>query len=242
MSMANASVVDRNWGADSSLVTASDYNETREQGKVSSPVAQAEESLSKPVRYRFNMSRPSEDWGQVLARFEQNDPLAVAKITDVIIGYLHHYRAYDRRSSWDDLCQDVLIALLRTIRRDGLRDPAAFIKYTGTITRNKLANFAQRKDPKGRDVPLEESALDAAVAGGSNPSGRATAPRSDVLLDLESALENLDPRCRQVVQSIYLQGYSYQETSDRLSMSLSAVKRDQIKGLKVLREHLGIER
>lgn len=187
------------------------------------------------------MTRPSEDWSKVLEGFERNDPLCIAKITDVIIGYLHHYRAYDRRSSWDDLCQEVLIALLRTVRRDGLRDPGAFVKYTGTITRNKLANFAQRKDPKDRNVSLDNAPEVVSPDNGTGATSRAEAPRSEVLMDLDRALTDLPERCRKVVESIYVHGYSYQETSKRFSMSLSAVKRDQIKGLKALRAQLGIE-
>lgn len=194
------------------------------------------------VRYRAPMARPSEDWRQVLDGFEKNDPLCVAKITDVIVGYLHHYRAYDRRSSWDDLCQDVLMALLRTVRRDGLRDPGAFIKYAGTITRNKLANFAQRKDPKERSVSLDDMPESQwATEDRDDAAARPQSPRSDVLMDLDRALEVLPERCRKVVESIYVQGYSYQETAERLSMSLSAVKRDQIHGLKALRAEMGIE-
>ena len=60
-------------------------------------------------------------------------------------------------------------------------------------------------------------------------------------MDLDRALTDLPERCRKVVESIYVHGYSYQETSKRFSMSLSAVKRDQIKGLKALRAQLGIE-
>jgi RNA polymerase sigma factor (sigma-70 family) len=197
----------------------------------------------KTVRYRLAVSRPSENWRQVLEGFERNDPLAIAKVTDVIIGYLHYYRAYDRRSSWDDLCQDVLISLLRTLRRGGLRDPGAFVAYTGTITRNRLANLAQRQERKDRELRSKAEcseahphALDTSRAPGSE------ALRCEVLMDLERALTGLPERCRRVVESIYLHGYSYRETSDRLSINLAAVKRDQIKGLKALRNILGIRR
>ncbi len=190
------------------------------------------------VRYRVTMSRPSEDWQEILERFERGDSLAVAKVSDVIIGYLHHFRAYDRRSSWDDLCQEALIALLRTVRRGGLRDPQAFVAYTGKVVRNRLANYAQRTDRKDRNVELDDEHLncDTAVV-----DQRPEAERSEVALDIEHGLAGLPERCRKVIEHIYLHGYSYQETATRLSLSLSAVKRDQIKGLKVLRETLGIE-
>jgi RNA polymerase sigma factor (sigma-70 family) len=191
------------------------------------------------VRYGRTMSRPTEDWQLVLEGFEKNDALAIAKVTDVIVGYLHRFRAHDRRSSWDDLIQDVLMALLRTVRRDGLRDPAAFVAYTGTVTRNTLTNFATRRDRKDRNLPWSD---ELANASQDNDHREAPSRRSEVAIDIERALHDLEPRCREVVANIYLEGFSYAETATRLSISLAAVKREQIKGLKVLRERLGIQR
>lgn len=209
-----------------------------------SPAAQREVDTLSPqpdekVRYGRNMSRPAEDWQLVLEGFEQNDAMAIAKVTDVIVGYLHRFRAHDRRSSWDDLIQDVLMALLRTVRRGGLRDPAAFVAYTGTVTRNTLTNFATRRDRKDRNLPLND---ELANAPHGSEHREASSHRSEVAIDVERALGDLEPRCRDVVASIYLEGFSYSETATRLSISLAAVKREQIKGLKVLRERLGIQR
>ena len=60
-----------------------------------------------------------EDWFAVLAAFEKGDPVAVAKVTAVITGFLARYGAYDFRDSWGDIVQDVLIKLFN----GGIREP-----------------------------------------------------------------------------------------------------------------------
>ena len=55
------------------------------------------------------MTGPPEDWIAVLAALEKGDPVAVAKVTAVIIGWLSRYGAYDQRDSWADIIQEVLI-------------------------------------------------------------------------------------------------------------------------------------
>ncbi len=185
------------------------------------------------------MPLPREAWEDVLKRFARGETEAVAQVSEIIVGYLHHYRAYDRRGAWDDLCQDVLIALLGTVRKGTLREPGAFVNYVGTVVRNRLANYAQRTDRRDRNLELDETRLDNDPTLDARRSQPAS-DRSDMALDLERGLDKLDPRCRQVIEHIYLHGFSYQETADRLSLSLPAVKRDQIKGLKALREVLGI--
>ena len=184
------------------------------------------------------MRLPREAWEDVLERFAQGETEAVARVSDIIVGYLHHYRAYDRRAAWDDLCQDALIALLGTVREGRLREPGAFVNYVGTVVRNRLAHHAQRTDRRDRNLELDETRLESEPS--LAPHTVAPGERSDISLDLERGLSKLDDRCRQVIEHIYLQGFSYQETADRLALSLPAVKRDQIKGLKALRDVLGI--
>lgn len=204
--------------------------------------AKANQSEGRVV-YGRSMPLPREAWEEVLEQFARGESAAVAQVSDVIIGYLHRYRAYDRRSAWDDLIQDVLIALLGTVRKGTLREPGAFVNYVGTVVRNRLSNYAQRTDRRDRNLELDERMLaDEANELPHAPQTRTepASARADVAMDLERGLVKLDPRCRQVIEHIYLQGFSYQETADRLELSLAAVKRDQIKGLKSLREILGI--
>jgi len=174
--------------------------------------------------------RAPEDWVAVLAALEVGDRAAVARVTNVITGFLARYRAYDYRDSWDDLCQEVLISLIRSARRGALREPSAFIAYTGTITRNALTDWIRR----------ERTPESSAAWGERRTEFERRNP--DPLLDLKRALGELPERQRRVVEAIYLQGYSYEAVAKRLGMPFGTLKRLQTEGLKTLRKKMGIER
>ena len=169
---------------------------------------------------------PQEDWLAVLDALEKGDRVAVARVTAVITGFLARYGAYDVRDSWDDLCQEVLISLIRSARRGVLREPSAFISYTGTITRNVLIDHVRRETrPESRE--LRERLQEA---------GERRLP--DVLLDLHRAREGLPERLRRVVETIYLEGHSYATAAKLLGVPLGTLKRLQTQGLRALRERM----
>ncbi len=171
-------------------------------------------------------SGAQEDWIAVLAALEQGDPVAVAKVTAVISGWLAHYRAFDLYDSWDDIIHEVLIRLIQCARRGAIREPRAFISYTGTITRNALIDHVRRETrPASRE--LRERLQEA---------GDRRLP--DVLLDLQRAREGLPERLRRVVETIYLEGHSYETAAKLLGVPLGTLKRLQTQGLRELREKM----
>ncbi len=165
---------------------------------------------------------PEEDWIAVLDGLEKGDRVAVARVTAVITGFLARYGAYDVRDSWDDVCQEVLISLIRSARRGALREPSAFISYTGTITRNLLLDWIRREK---RDLPVQLEADD--VPG--DP---------DVRLDLQRAVEDLPQRLRAVVEAIYIQGHSYQAAAELIGMPFGTLKRLRSEAIGILREKM----
>ncbi len=174
----------------------------------------------------------SEDWLAVLAALQAGDRVALVKVTRVITGYLARFGAYDLRDSWDDLSQDVLIALIASVRNGALREPRAFISYTGTITRNKLADWLRRNR---RDTPpVQPPGVD-----GADPDPPQTAPADpDIRIDLQRALAELPDRQRQVMETVYLQGQTYEEASRRLGIPFGTLKRLLTDGLARLREQI----
>ena len=174
------------------------------------------------------MARPSEDWIAVLDALLNNDRVAVAKVTNVITNYLARYGAYAFRDSWDDICQEVLIRLIKSHRRDAIREPAAFIRFTGVITRNVFLDEIEGSK-KQADLPgrLE------------TPDGDPT--NVDVLVDLWHALQDLRGDLREVVEAIYIQGHSYEEAAERLGMAPGTLRGRRTEGLKVLREKMGLQ-
>ena len=172
-------------------------------------------------------SGAQEDWIAVLAALEQGDPVAVAKVTAVISGWLAHYRAFDLYDSWDDIIHEVLIRLIQCARRGAIREPRAFISYTGTTTRNLFLDWKRREtklESKELSEPLE------ADDGLTDP---------DTLLDLQRVIDDLPDEQRGMVEAIYFQGHSYEETAKLLGIPLGTLKRRLTQAREEIREKLG---
>lgn len=178
------------------------------------------------------MSSPNENWLDVLKALLEGDRVALVKVSSVVTGYLARYRAYEIRDSWDDLVQEVLVALIKSGREGRLRDARAFVSYVGMITRNKLLDWHARQAKPGR--PDAEGDPDG--ARGILDGARRDERDPNLLIDLERCLGALGERQRRVVEAVYVQGYSYDEAADLLQMPLGSLKREQTGGLKALRE------
>jgi len=177
-----------------------------------------------------------EDWLAVVQGVRAGDPAALAKLSGLVTGLLYRQGAYRLGDAWDDLCQEVLAALVRSVERGSLREPRAFVSFASTLTRNYLLDHLRsrrRVTAVGHLDPanLRESSdlLEELPLVGHCP---------DLLLDLERSLGALSPRGRRVIEEIYLRGRTYQEVADRFSIPLGTVKRLQTRGLRQLRKIL----
>jgi RNA polymerase sigma-70 factor (ECF subfamily) len=176
------------------------------------------------------MSRANEDWLAVLQALLAGDRVALVKVSGVVTGFLARYRAYEQRESWDDLVQEVLIALIRSGRDGRIRDARAFVAYVGMITRNKLYDWRSNHAKPGR--PGIEGAVEASDF--EAPANRSEDP--GLRVDLERCLGKLPDRQRSVVEAVYIQGQSYEEAALSLGRPLGSLKRDQTVGLQALRD------
>jgi len=181
-------------------------------------------------------SENGEDWFHVVAGVRAGDPVALAKLTGLITSLLYRHGAYQVRSSWEDITQDVLAALVRSVESGKMREPRAFVSFAYTLTRNAFLDFVQRRDrvTSGgrRDERLVREPIEAA------PDRSFDEANPDLLLDLQRALDALPARARTVIEEIYLRGRTYQEVAERFSIPLGTVKRLQTGGLRTLREVL----
>lgn len=177
------------------------------------------------------------DWGSVLDSLVRGEAVALHVTTRVIQQHLRHLGAYDLESSWSDITQEVLIAVLHSARSGALRSPKAVLSYIRAITRNSLFDW-MRKHAKDRAWERAESQEDAV----DPPAGISSAAPGDLNLcvDLQRALAELVEPVRSVVTLIYLQGFTYQETADRLGLSVRTVKRRRSQGLAELRRALRV--
>ncbi len=141
------------------------------------------------------------------------DRAALVKLSSVVTGFLAHYRAYEQRDSWDDLVQEVLIAVIRAGRDGRIRDPRALVGYVGMITRNKLYDWRSHENRPGR--PDHEGDPEGAAARQEPAEKRADDP--GLRMDLERCLGKLPDRQRLVIEAVYIEGESYEEAARRSS-------------------------
>ena len=138
-------------------------------------------------------------------------------------------RAYEAREGWDDLAQEIIIRVWRAHRDDKIRDARALPGYVRTLTRNAVIDALRKKQPdlEKEDGDLERTA--AAPAEGLDPG---------TMLALRNALGRLSERHREVVERLYLQGLSYDETAKDLGRPRGTVNRLQREAMQQLREIL----
>jgi DNA-directed RNA polymerase specialized sigma24 family protein len=136
------------------------------------------------------MPGPAKDWMAILARLEQGDRRAFLEVNRLVTGCLTSLRAYDFQDEWDDLRQEVVLAVLASARAGRLREPQAFVGYVKVITRNKLMDrLARHIDGHEKDRLPWDDATAAAVAvdPAADPDAQADASA------LRAALDELPP-------------------------------------------------
>lgn len=182
------------------------------------------------------MGSEPQDWLALVAQVEKGDRVALARLSSLVTNYLARFGAYAYRDSWDDVCQEVLVKLVRSVREGKIRNPGAFVGFTGSIVRNTLVDWI-RKNGKGgaADGPSDPEVAARQLESLEATTGR---PDPDVLMDLGKAVTELPEVQRRVVTALYLEGRSYEEASQDLGIPLGTLKRHQTQGLKALREGL----
>jgi len=176
------------------------------------------------------------DWVAIVERVREGDPVALAKLTALVTSLLYRQGAYRVRESWEDICQDVLAALVRSVENESLQEPRAFVSYAYTLTRNYFLDFVQRRQRITSGGRRDEFSIREPVERAADRPAQRMHP--DMMLDLERALETLPVRGRRVIEEIYLRGRTYQEAADRLDLPLGTIKRLQTAGLRQLRQVL----
>jgi RNA polymerase sigma-70 factor (ECF subfamily) len=153
-------------------------------------------------------------------------------VNRLVTGCLVQLRAYDFQDEWDDLRQEVMLAVIANARADRLRDPKAFVGYVRIITRNKLMDrLRQRLRHREKEaLPWD----DATVAAAAWPGLEAGSNR----IALRDALAELSPDERRVVEGVYAEGRTYEEVSAETGIPLGTMKRRLREALQLLRRRV----
>lgn len=173
------------------------------------------------------------DWTQVVERLLAGDRLAFLELNRLITATLQQLRAWDFREEWDDLRQEVLLAVVANAKAGRLRDAEAFVGYVRIVTRNK---FVDRLKHRLRWKEKETLPWDDATA-----HALATPPDDAERAALDAAIRELGPDEQRVLDGVYREGRTYQEVSDHTGIPLGTMKRRLRDALATLRRRLAVE-
>jgi len=179
------------------------------------------------------MGSAGEDWAEVLDRLLAGDRGALARLNRLVTTELTRLRAYDFREEWDDLRQEVLLAVVDNARRGRLRDPQALAGYVRILTRNK---FIDRLKTKLRHHERETLPWDEETA-------RAVAepPPDNRSRELWMAARELPADAQRVLEGVYREGKTYDQVSRDTGIPLGTVKRRLRDALASLRRRFSEE-
>lgn len=177
------------------------------------------------------MASPREDWAAIVDRLLEGDALACLKLSRLITGFLAHWRAYDFRDEWDDLVQEVLVAVIVGAREGRIRDRRAVVGYVRTIAHRKFVDRLKQHLGQREDQTLEwDEACERGDAG--LPSEPA---RDDLVAGMRLSLEKLPEAKARVVYAVYGEGKTYEQVAEETQIPLGTVKRFLREGLEALR-------
>lgn len=140
------------------------------------------------------------------------------------------------REAAEDIVQNVFIKLLDT-DISSVKYPASFLY---TCVRHAALDYVRSNVRAGMaldELKSPEELADVYSDGAEYFLGE-EAEHMERVRKLFSAIEQLPPKTRDVVKIVYLEGYSYQEAADVLSVSLATIKSHMYQSFKILREKM----
>lgn len=176
------------------------------------------------------MGSAGEDWAAVLSRLLAGDRVALAQVNRLVTSQLTQLRAYDFREEWDDLRQEVLVAVVANAKAGRLRDAQAFAGYVRILTRNKFIDRlkGRLRHHERETLPWDEET--AAAAAGEPADERAA--------EVWSAAGALGADERRILHGIYREGKTYEQVSADTGIPLGTLKRRLRDALDHLRRRL----
>jgi RNA polymerase sigma-70 factor, ECF subfamily len=185
------------------------------------------------------MGESDVDWAKCQERLSQGDRTAYIELARLITSVLAQLRAYDFADEWDDLRQEVSIAVLTNARAGRLRDPQAFVGYVRIITRNKLFDRIKRRaGTRERIVAAWEDETARAMLDRAALAQEKAAEDAHAR-DLWASVATLPEQDRHLIEGVYREGHTYEEMASRTGMPLGTLKKRLGAALRGLRAILG---
>jgi RNA polymerase sigma-70 factor (ECF subfamily) len=162
-----------------------------------------------------NLSERERHWTELMEQSLQGDACAYRRLLVLLTAGLRNVvRGRARAAGLDaeDVVQEVLLAL--HVKRSTWMPGTPVAPWVAAIARNKIVDALRRRGQR-IEVPIE-SVMEQLWSNASGGEGEA--------YDLERVLGRLNPRQRDVVRAVSLEGRSAREVAASLEMSEGAVR------------------
>jgi RNA polymerase sigma factor (sigma-70 family) len=176
------------------------------------------------------LSREDRDWEEVLDRLIAGDRVAFLDASDLVMGFLIQWRAYDFRDEWDDLIQEVILAAVEASRAGRIRNRAAVAGYFRTAARYKFVDWLRRRKPVTL-APEEQE-----PASTSHWPPKAIVPEGS--WEVWDAVRTLSELHQSVIVAAYRDGMTHAEVALEIGIPQGSVSRLLSESLGALRKRL----
>lgn len=151
----------------------------------------------------------------------------VLSLESVLMQFLRNN--WRKESEVEDLCQDVYLRAYEAASTQGI--PERTKPFVFAIARNLLIDRVRR----GQIVPIEAMGeLERLEVAGDAPDAERVVVAGEELRRLHTALDQLPPRCREVVLLTRMEGLRRQQIADRLGISDRTVAKHLENGMRFL--------
>lgn len=141
-------------------------------------------------------------------------------------------RSWRNRADVDDLCQEVYVRVYEAARREL---PQAARPFVFTTARNLLINRFRQQQVVAIEAVADLESLEVSA---DDPAPDRAAIAHEEFRRLQSAIDRLPPRCREVVVLGRIEGLTGREIAQRLGISEAAVSKHLTRGLSALSDML----
>lgn len=187
------------------------------------------------ARFGRNWILENEDW-LLMQRIAQGNEVAVRMLYDRFgsLVFRNACQVLGSVSEAEDATQEVFVQIWRTADR---YDPtrAKLVTWVMLISRRMLIDRLRRRMVRPTSISLDEGQHDVADTTSQDQDVR------EGSASVRRRMSELPELQREVIERVYLQGYSLREVADQRNMPVGTIKSALSRGLARLREKFGIE-
>lgn len=173
-----------------------------------------------------------EKWRDLAVKAQAGDAEAYRALLTEIVPFLRRVlgKGLARPDDADDIVQEILISIHKALATYSPERP--FMPWLMAIANYRRTDYLRQHYAARKDMTVPVDAIEL-------PDDVTNTAHSAEYRDVETALQSLPNKQREVFELVKLDGYTAKEVSDKTGMSVSAVKVSVHRTMAKLKEKLG---